>query len=191
MAPKNWNPYRQLIIAGHGSDLILHPRIDSDLEFRYAVDEAFADIRIARQLKERRETKPLTQRELAEKAEMKQSRISELEGLNYSAWTVSTLRRLAKALGVHFVFSFKTWEEYTLEIKADVRPASVAPQLKPPPVLNAEVTAALASRMIRRQAEPITQIEHYRPKKQAASDFESRNKIQQDQLNRLAVGGMR
>src|SRR5688572_26330441 len=42
MAPKNWNPYRQLIIAGHGSDLILHPRIDSDLEFRYAVDEAFA-----------------------------------------------------------------------------------------------------------------------------------------------------
>lgn len=116
--PKDWNPYRQLIIAEHGSDLTAHLRFRTDLDYRSAVNRAFSEVRIAKQLKVLRETRdvPLTQVQLANKAEMKQSRISELEGMNYSSWSISTLERLAKALGVGFKYSFVGWGELVPEI---------------------------------------------------------------------------
>jgi transcriptional regulator with XRE-family HTH domain len=116
--PKDWNPYRQLIIAEHGSDLTAHPRFRTDLDYRSAVNKAFSEVRIAKQLKVLRETRdvPLTQVQLANKAEMKQSRISELEGMNYSSWSISTLERLARALGVGFKYSFVGWGELVPEI---------------------------------------------------------------------------
>jgi transcriptional regulator with XRE-family HTH domain len=109
-APKNWSPYRQLIIADHAADLMTHARFN-DLDFRSEVNKAFSEVFISKQLKALRERKedPLTQAQLAEKAGMKQSRISELEGMNYSSWSISTLERLAKALGVAFTYSFEAW----------------------------------------------------------------------------------
>lgn len=111
LLPKDWNPYRQLIDAGYGTDLMINPRFERDGEYRYAVDETFSNIRMARQLKTLRECHepPLTQVQVAERAEMKQSRISELERVDYSSWSVSTLRRLARAMGVRFVFRFESW----------------------------------------------------------------------------------
>ena len=112
-APKNWSSLRQLIIAEHGADLARHPRFKDDLDFRSDVNKAFSEVLISKQLKalREREEEPLTQTELAEKAGMKQSRISELEGMNYSSWSISTLERLAKALGVSFSYSFVPWSE--------------------------------------------------------------------------------
>lgn len=116
--PKNWNPYRQLIIAELGADLLLNPRIETDFNYRYAVDDAFSTVRIGAQLKVLRETRqiPLTQKQLADKAEMKQSRISELESMDYSSWSVSTLKRFAMSLGVRFMPSFESWGELVPEI---------------------------------------------------------------------------
>ncbi len=126
--PKNWSPYRQLIAADFGSDLISHPRMKTDEDYRYAVDEAFSDIRIAKQLKVLRESydTPLTQKALAERAEMKQSRISELEGMNYSSWSVSTLKRLARALGVRFNYSFESWSHLVPEIENGLKREALA-----------------------------------------------------------------
>lgn len=119
LPPRNWSPYRQLVAANFGSDLVEHPRMKTDEDYRYAVDEAWSDVRVSRQLKILRESRavPLTQRALADLADMKQSRISELEGMNYSAWSVSTLKRLARALGVRFAFSFAGWGELLSEVK--------------------------------------------------------------------------
>src|SRR5258706_6120636 len=116
--PKDWSPYRQLIVAGYGTDLMISPRIDQDVDYRYAVDEAFSNVRIAKQIKALREchNPPLTQKQLAEKADMKQSRISELESVDYSMWSISTLRRIARGLGVRFTFQFESWGELLPEI---------------------------------------------------------------------------
>jgi transcriptional regulator with XRE-family HTH domain len=113
LAPKNWSPFRQLIIADHGRDLITHPRFKDELEYRSEVNKAFSEVFISKQLKalREREAEPLTQTQLANKAGMKQSRISELEGMNYSSWSISTLERLAKALGVAFTYSFEAWRD--------------------------------------------------------------------------------
>src|ERR1051325_6379002 len=48
--PRDWSPYHQLIIAGFGSDLTDSPRFDTDLEFRYAVNRAFSEVHISKQL---------------------------------------------------------------------------------------------------------------------------------------------
>lgn len=87
-----------------------------DEDYRYAYDEEFSNSRMATQTRAIREERGLTQKELAEIAEMKQSRISELENVNYNAWSVSTLRRLAKALGVRLFFGFESWGELLPEV---------------------------------------------------------------------------
>jgi hypothetical protein len=119
LMPKNWSPDRQLIIADHGIDLITHPRFKAELDFRSEVNKAFSEVFISKQLKALRERKeePLTQTQRADKAGMKQSRISELEGMNYSSWSISTLERLAKALGVAFTYSFEAWSDLVSRIE--------------------------------------------------------------------------
>jgi transcriptional regulator with XRE-family HTH domain len=123
--PREWNPFRQLIIAGFADDLLDHSRMKDDVDFRYAVDEAFSDVRIAKQLKFTRESRKEPQSGLATKAEMKQSRISELESMDYSAWSISTLRRLARALGVRLSFAFEAWHELRPELD-DLTPERLA-----------------------------------------------------------------
>jgi transcriptional regulator with XRE-family HTH domain len=147
--PKDWNPYRQLIIAEHRSDLTAHPRFRTDLDYRSAVNKAYSEVRIAKQLKTLRETHgvPLTQAQLAEKAEMKQSRISELEGMNYSSWSISTLERLARALGVGFKYSFVGWGELVPEIEGGLsREELFVPSFEDEPALSGEIAQAAAAR---------------------------------------------
>ena len=92
------------------SELVKNLRKEfEDQEYRYSYDEDFSNSRMAAQIKVIREQRGFTQSRLAELAEMKQERISALENINYSAWSVSTLRRLARALGVRFSFRFEAW----------------------------------------------------------------------------------
>lgn len=142
LKPKNWNAYRQLIKAGFGVDLVIHRRMNDDVNFRYDVNKAFSEVSISKQLRtlrEREDTR-LTQAQLAAKTDMKQSRISELEGMDYSSWSISTLERLAKGLGVAFYYSFITWDELIERIKG-ISKAFATPLVE----LNLEPTRALAS----------------------------------------------
>jgi transcriptional regulator with XRE-family HTH domain len=84
-------------------------------------------VRIAKQLKLTREVRKeqLTQLQLAEKAGMTQSRISELEGMNYSSWSISTLERLGEALGVGFKYSWVEWSELVPEIEGGLSRAKL------------------------------------------------------------------
>ncbi len=88
-----------------------------DEDYRCAYDEEFSNERIATQIKVIREQRKMTQAQLAEKAAMKQSRISALENVHYSAWSISTLRRLARALGVRLSFRFESWGQLLTEIE--------------------------------------------------------------------------
>jgi hypothetical protein len=78
---------------------------------------------------------------------MRQSRISELEGMDYSSWSVSTLRRLARALGVRFMFGFESWGDLLPEMAGGLsRAALYVPSFENDPALRAEPTRAEAAR---------------------------------------------
>jgi transcriptional regulator with XRE-family HTH domain len=122
-----------------------------DEDYRYAYDEEFSNSRMATQIKVIREQQELKQVELAGLADMKQSRISALEDVNYNSWSVSTLRRLARALGVRFAFGFESWGELLPEIEGFGRKALEKPKFEDDPAFKGEPEEAETA-----EAEPAT-----------------------------------
>ncbi|MEA2162294.1 MAG: hypothetical protein QOK37_421 [Thermoanaerobaculia bacterium] len=92
-----------------------------DREYREGYDEALLDHRIATQIRVLREQRGLTQSQLAEAAEMKQSRISAMEDEDYGSWSVNTLRRIAYALGVRLKVEFVEWGDILTEVETSDR----------------------------------------------------------------------
>lgn len=82
-----------------------------DKEYRDAYADTFLDTSIATQLRVLREQRELTQGELADLCDMKQSRISTMEDVNYSNWSIKTLKRLAHALDVPLFVSWGRWPD--------------------------------------------------------------------------------
>lgn len=114
-----------------------------DEDYRYAYDEEFSNSRMATQIKVLREQQELKQAELAELSAMRQSRISELENINYNSWSISTLRRLARALGVRLSFAFESWGELLPEADNLGRKALEKPRFEKDPVFGKNEAAAL------------------------------------------------
>lgn len=81
---------------------------------------------LAAQILSLREARGWTQKELAERAGMAQSRISVLEDPDYEKFSLSTLKRIASAFDVVFVGRFVTFGEM-LEWAIDPSPARLAP----------------------------------------------------------------
>jgi len=76
-------------------------------EYRDAFVSAHIDTGIPFQVRALREQRGLTQKELAERAGMKQERISAIENPNYkNAFTLSTLKRLASAFDIALIVRF-------------------------------------------------------------------------------------
>lgn len=78
----------------------------ADKGYAHAYMEEHGNMLLAAQIKELREMRGLTQSQLAELAGMKQERISALENVEYDAWTVKTLRKLAAAFDTGLQVSF-------------------------------------------------------------------------------------
>lgn len=120
-------------------------------DYRYAYDEEFSNSRMATQIKVLREQQELKQSELAEFADMRQSRISELENVNYNSWSISTLRRLARALGVRLSFAFESWGELLPEVETFGRKALEKPRFEKDAAFQekeeASVTRGLSQRI--------------------------------------------
>jgi len=81
----------------------------SNKEYRSAYAESFLDATIATQIRVLRLQQKLSQRDLAERSDMRQSRISAMENTAYSKWTIATLKRLASALDLRLKVSFETF----------------------------------------------------------------------------------
>ena len=80
-----------------------------DKEFRDAYADEYLSSLIATQIKVLREERGLTQEQLAELADMSQSRISALEDVTYSSWSIKTLKRLSQALDVVLTVHFDSF----------------------------------------------------------------------------------
>ena len=80
-----------------------------DKETAHIYVKEFLYENIATQIKVLREHRGWTQKELAEKVGMKQSRISLLENPNYDKWTIFTLIKLAETFDVGLYLSYENF----------------------------------------------------------------------------------
>lgn len=80
-----------------------------DREYRHAYADESLNLSVATQIKVLREQRGLTQERLADEAEMQQSMISRYENVNYSSWSVKTLKKLAEAYDVILDIRFRSF----------------------------------------------------------------------------------
>lgn len=86
-------------------------RTADDKEYRHAYAEESLNLSIATQIKVLREQREMAQKTLAEEAGMTQSMISRYENVNYSSWSINTLRKLVKAFDVDLEVRFRSFRE--------------------------------------------------------------------------------
>lgn len=86
-------------------------RTSDDKEYRYAYADENLNATIATQIKVLREQRGWKQMDLAKEAEMKQPMISRYENVNYSSWSINTLKRLAFAFDVILDVRFRSFRD--------------------------------------------------------------------------------
>jgi len=83
----------------------------TDKEYAHAFINSFLNTYIATQIKVLRQERGWTQKDLANKTDMKQPRISVMENVYYDNWSISTLNKLAEAFDVTLNVSFETFSD--------------------------------------------------------------------------------
>ena len=109
-------PIREDVLMKSSWDDLRQQLIDSrdDRNYRHAYADESLNISIATQIKVLREQRNLRQRDLAGLAGMKQSMISRYENVNYSCWSINTLRKLAEAFDVVLDVRFRSFRDLVI-----------------------------------------------------------------------------
>jgi ribosome-binding protein aMBF1 (putative translation factor) len=89
----------------------------SDPEYRYGYVESHLDSCLAAQIRVLREQRGMTQEQLALAMKTKQSVVSRMEDVNYSAWSVITLKKVARALGVRLKVTFEEFSTLPADLE--------------------------------------------------------------------------
>ena len=131
----------------------------SNEEYRNAYAESFLNSYVAAQIKVLREEYPLTQGELAEKIGTKQPGIARLENVNYSAWKVETLRKLARAFNVRLRIVFEEFGTLPDEIDRFNRRALVRQPFHRDPVFSPCEPAKQGTENVQNEAASQMQVE--------------------------------
>jgi transcriptional regulator with XRE-family HTH domain len=107
-------------------------------EYRHAYADEFLNVSIATQIKVLREQRNWGQEDLAKEVGMKQPRISVMENVNYSSWSINTLRKLAKAFDLTLRVSFESFGDRIKEIERFNREALERPSFPDDPAFIEE-----------------------------------------------------
>jgi len=83
----------------------------NDKEYRHGYADENLNATIATQIKVLREQREWKQEDLANAAGMKQPMISRYENVNYSSWSINTLKKLAEAFDVYLDVRFRSFRE--------------------------------------------------------------------------------
>lgn len=94
-----------------------------DKDYRHGYADEFLNSSIATQIKVLREQRGWSQKELAKHAQMKQPRISVMENVNYSSWSINILRKLAEAFDLTLCVSFESFGKRLADIERFSREA--------------------------------------------------------------------
>lgn len=87
-----------------------------DAEYSEGYAESFLDMAIAMQIRVLREQRGMTQAELAQAIGTAQPAIARLEDVNYGAFTVNTLKKLAHAFHLRLKVSFEEYGSLPAEV---------------------------------------------------------------------------
>lgn len=117
-----------------------------DPEARRDYAEIFLDSSIALQIKALRLQRGWSQEVLAEKAGMKQSRISAMEQADYSGWSLRTLRRLAAAFDLALVVRFESFGTLLDDVTSMSREGLERPSFADDPAFHEGSSKALSAR---------------------------------------------
>src|ERR1700677_2266844 len=107
-----------------------------DEEYRHSYAEECLNTMIATQIKVLREQRELTQSAWAKRAEMLQPRLSVMEDADYSRWSVSTLKRLARAFDVALSVRFEAFSDVILDFEEMTKETLSRPSFKDDPVFR-------------------------------------------------------
>lgn len=107
-----------------------------DSETRHIYADDFLNSSIATQIKVLREQAGWTQAELAEKAGMRQERISVLEDVNYSSWTANVLKRIAKAFDMRLSIKIESFGSFLTEFSDFSRESLARPKFEDDPAFQ-------------------------------------------------------
>jgi len=88
-----------------------------DPEYSEGYAESFLNSYIATQIKVIREQRGMKQADLAKEMGTTQTAISRIENVNYSAWNIKTLKKLARAFRVRLRVSFETYGTLPHEVE--------------------------------------------------------------------------
>jgi transcriptional regulator with XRE-family HTH domain len=87
----------------------------NEKEYRHAYGEESTDISVGTQIKVLREQRGWRQEDLAREAGIQQPMVSRYENVNYSNWTLSTLKKLARAYDVWLDIRFRSFGDLVNE----------------------------------------------------------------------------
>src|SRR5712692_9519168 len=87
-----------------------------DPEYSEGYAESFLNSYIATQIKVIREQRRMKQADLAREMDTTQTAISRIENVNYSAWNIKTIKKLARAFRVRLMVSFETYRTLPNEV---------------------------------------------------------------------------
>ena len=116
---------------------------DPELSEGYA--ESFLGTYIATQIKVLREQRDMKQGELAQKLGTTQTVISRIEKVNYGAWNIRTLQKLARAFDVRLHVSFETYGSLIDDVESFGRQALQRVPRDKDPVLYPDTAAVDAA----------------------------------------------
>lgn len=107
---------------------------DKEARQQYGESHLFASI--ALQIKALRQQRGWTQAELADRAGMKQSRISAMEQTSYQSWSIQTLKRLADAFDLPLLVKFESWGKLVDDASSLNRKSLERPEFQADPALG-------------------------------------------------------
>ena len=116
-----------------------------DPAFRHIYAEESLNTFVATQIKVLREQQKLTQTELAEATGMAQPRIAVLEDINYSNWSINTLKRIARGLDLRLSVRFESFSSLIPELEGFTRESLERPSFKDDEWFHKEDAAVHAS----------------------------------------------
>jgi AbrB family looped-hinge helix DNA binding protein len=117
--------------------------IDRFRERRYREQylEGFLNTRIAAQIKMLREARKLSQAGLAKRIGTTQPGISALENVDYTSWSLRTLKKLAKAFDVALIVKFESFSKALDDITGFSAESLAVPSFAKDPIFHSKSSA--------------------------------------------------
>lgn len=116
-----------------------------DKAYRSEFAESFLDDTLPLQIRAIRESRGLSQKELGDLSGMRQGAISRLERADYGAWSVATLKRIARALDLPLSLKLESWSEFANEVSTVSVQRLVPVEASDDPLFGKESAAPVAT----------------------------------------------